>query len=216
MLNVTYLYVYIRGTWWLARPHAMHHAMQLRQPWQPAVACVVKRFLSKVTSWVKVMDQESEEMQRSEWAIGSMISPKKSQRQEATVNPGRSKVRRHTFSGCVHAIPKLLNFYARYYAMSLAELHFFMQWEEDQDNGESLYDVLRSKSIVADDPLAVVEGQTVCIFQEENLPSCCCWKLYILFFFVCCCWLQKDCLWCLRYHFLGTLQWLHQTHVAYY
>ena len=37
-----------------------------------------------------------------------------------------------------------------------------MQWEEkDQEDGESLFDVFPSKSIVADDPLAVVEGQSV-------------------------------------------------------
>ena len=108
-----------------------------------------------------------------------MISPKEVSDKKLRRNPGRSKVCRHAFSGCVHAILK--KYYARYYALSLAELHFLLQWEEkDQDDGESLYDVLPSTSIVADDPSAVVEGQSFCIFQEENLPSCC-WKRYVLF-----------------------------------
>lgn len=48
-----------------------------------------------------------------------------------------------------------------------------MQWEEkDQDDGESIYDVLPSKSIIADDPLAVVEGQTVSAsFKKKTYPA---------------------------------------------
>ena len=48
-----------------------------------------------------------------------------------------------------------------------------MQWEEkDQDDGESLYDVLPSKAIVADDPLAVEEGQTVSVsFKKKPYPA---------------------------------------------
>lgn len=46
-----------------------------------------------------------------------------------------------------------------------------MLWEEkDQDNGESLYDVLPSKSIITADPLAVVEGQTVSASFKKNYP----------------------------------------------
>ena len=47
-----------------------------------------------------------------------------------------------------------------------------MQWEEkDQDDGESVYDVLPSKSIVADDPLAVMEGQTISAsFKKKTYP----------------------------------------------
>ena len=48
------------------------------------------------------------------------------------------------------------------YVLSLAELYFLIQWEEkDQDDGESLFDVLPSKSIIVDYLLAVVKGQAV-------------------------------------------------------
>ena len=71
-----------------------------------------------------------------------------------------------------------------------------MQWEEkDQDDGESLYDVLPSKSIVADNPLAVVEGQTVsACFKKKTYPAVVVGRgmssFFFVFFFlclVCCC-----------------------------
>ena len=64
-----------------------------------------------------------------------------------------------------------------------------MRWEEkDQEDGESLYDVLPSKSIVADDPLAVVEEQTVSAFFKKKAyaavvvgrgMSCVCLSLFL-------------------------------------
>ena len=47
-----------------------------------------------------------------------------------------------------------------------------MQWEEkDQDDGENLYDVLPSKAIVAYDPLAVEEGQTVSVSFKKTYTA---------------------------------------------
>ena len=64
-----------------------------------------------------------------------------------------------------------------------------MQWEEkDQDDGESLYDVLPSKAIIADDPLVVLEGQTVSAsFKKKTYPASIVGRgmSIIYFFFVC-------------------------------
>ena len=52
-----------------------------------------------------------------------------------------------------------------------------MQWEEkDQEDGESPCDVLPSKSIVTDDPLAVVEGQTISASFKKKISSANCQK----------------------------------------
>lgn len=59
------------------------------------------------------------------------------------------------------------------YVLSLAELYFLIQWEEkDQDDGESLFDVLPSKSIIVDYLLAVVKGQAVsACFKKNTYPA---------------------------------------------
>ena len=46
-----------------------------------------------------------------------------------------------------------------FHTLSAKELYFLVQWDEkDQEDGNSLYDILPSKDIVRDDPLAIVEG----------------------------------------------------------
>ncbi len=69
-------------------------------------------------------------------------------------------------------------------SFNFADLYFLVQWEEkDQDDGESLYDVLPSKAIIDDDPLAVVEGHTVCVsFKKKTYPALIVGRGMLLFF----------------------------------
>ena len=53
--------------------------------------------------------------------------------------------------------------------LSAVELYFLVQW--DEEDGNSVYDVLPSKDIVCDDPLAVVEGQVMsALFRKKSYP----------------------------------------------
>lgn len=60
-----------------------------------------------------------------------------------------------------------------FHTLSTVELYFLVQWDEkDQEDGNSLYDVLPSKDIVCDDPLSVVEGQEVsALFRKKATLS---------------------------------------------
>lgn len=59
-----------------------------------------------------------------------------------------------------------------FHTLSTVELYFLVQWDEkDQEDGNSLYDVLPSKDIVCDDPLSIVEEQEVsALFRKKSYP----------------------------------------------
>ena len=59
-----------------------------------------------------------------------------------------------------------------FHTLSSVELYFLVQWDEkDQEDGNSVYDVLPSKDIVCDDPLGVVEGQEIsALFRKKSYP----------------------------------------------
>lgn len=59
-----------------------------------------------------------------------------------------------------------------FHTLSAKELYFLVQWDEkDQEDGNSLYDILPSKDIVCDDPLAIVEGQEMsALFRKKSYP----------------------------------------------